>query len=92
MFPGIQIIVAEMVSARSLWPVVANRHTSGAEEQDLLPGVLKLPGAESHGADPVWEHLNEGTKVPVSLPLISSGGNNSEDSDERNADGISPSK
>ncbi|KAJ7934805.1 hypothetical protein B0H13DRAFT_1854803 [Mycena leptocephala] len=89
MFPGIQIIVTEMVSARSLWPVVANRHTSGAEEQDLLPRVLKLPGAESHATDPAWEHLNEGTKVPVSLPLVKSGGNNSEDSDERNADGIS---
>jgi hypothetical protein len=70
--------------------VVANRHTSGAEEQDLLSRVLKLPGAESHAADPAWEHLNEETEVPVSLPLVKSGWNNSEDSDERNADGISP--
>ncbi|KAJ7787717.1 hypothetical protein B0H14DRAFT_2629083 [Mycena olivaceomarginata] len=51
--------------------------------------VLKLPGAESHAADPAWEHLNEGTEVPVSLPWVKSGGNNSEDLDERNADGIS---
>ncbi|KAJ7892303.1 hypothetical protein B0H14DRAFT_2687092 [Mycena olivaceomarginata] len=62
-----------------------NSGRDGAEEQNLLPGVLKLPGAEIHAADPAWEHLNEGTKVPVSLPLIKSGGNNS-DSDERNAD------
>ncbi|KAJ7892056.1 hypothetical protein B0H14DRAFT_2687241 [Mycena olivaceomarginata] len=62
------------------------RDSDNSGRDGLLPGVLKLPGAESHGADPVWEHLNEGTKVPVSLPLISSGGNNSEDSDERNAD------
>ncbi|KAJ7439033.1 hypothetical protein B0H11DRAFT_1934809 [Mycena galericulata] len=35
-------------------PKVANRHTSGAEEQDLQPGVLKLPGAETNAADPAW--------------------------------------